>query len=331
MGFLAVPASVLASGDEQPIERMAFGSCNRHNLPQPVWEGVKKFQPQLWIWLGDNIYGDSLDPAVLAERWDAQKSRPDYQEAMKGVIVTGVWDDHDYGVNDGGKDYPLKEKSKELFLDFLHVGPADPRRSHDGIYGTRVFGPPGRDVRLILLDVRSHRDPPRTGGDILGESQWKWLESVLQESRSAVHIFASGSQILPSEHRFEKWADYPDARQRLLEMIKENDIANPFFLTGDRHHAEISALPGKDGRPDIYEVTASGMTHSLSRNLDEPNALRVGSAFGDLNFGTIQIDWVAAEAELAIRNQTGNIVESKKVSLAACRNERQRRSPCCES
>ncbi|GAB4184052.1 MAG: hypothetical protein Fur0032_25000 [Terrimicrobiaceae bacterium] len=306
--------SVIASRATE-VDRVAFGSCNRHELPQPVWEGVVAFRPQLWIWLGDNIYGDTQDMEVLGGKWRAQKERSDYQKAMEGVAVTGVWDDHDYGVNDGGKDYAKKEESKELFLKFLDVPPGDLRWEREGIYGSEVFGVPGRDVRVILLDVRSHRDKPRSGGDILGEAQWAWLEKTLSESRCAVHIFASGSQILPSEHRFEKWADYPEARERFLKLLAKYDVANPILLSGDRHHAEISVLKRDDGAQDLYEVTASGMTHSLSKNLNEKNSLRVGEGFGGLNFGTIEIDWEALRAELAIRDQAGNVVRSVRMPL----------------
>ena len=313
--LLGWPVGLRAEVSSVEILRVAFGSCNRHDLPQPIWRGVEAFQPQIWIWLGDNIYGDSYDPKVLEAKWRAQKAREDYKEAMRGVIVTGIWDDHDYGVNDGGKDYPLKAESQKLFLDFLDVSKDDPRRQRSGIYGSQVFGMPGRQICLVLLDVRTHRDAPRTGGDILGEEQWRWLEEVFERSRANIHLIASGTQVLPSEHRFEKWADYPEARERLLELLEKYSVANPIFLTGDRHHAEISCLPGRGGRPDVFEVTASGMTHSLSRNLDEPNSLRVGKGFGGLNFGTIEVDWDSARATLAIRDQEGRLVNSAEVAL----------------
>jgi alkaline phosphatase D len=33
--------------------------------------------------------------------------------------VIGVWDDHDYGNNNGGGSFALKVPMKELFLEFL--------------------------------------------------------------------------------------------------------------------------------------------------------------------------------------------------------------------
>lgn len=311
--FLA-GSSLLRAGDNGAVSRIAFGSCNRHDLPQPLWEPISAFRPQIWIWLGDNIYGDTEDMAVLEEKWKLQKSQPSYAAFRAfGAVIEGVWDDHDYGVNDGGRDYPAKTASQKLFLDFLDVPTGDPRRSHEGIYSTRTFGPPEREVRLILLDVRTHRDKPRTGGDILGTAQWEWLEGVLANSRSVVHLIASGSQILPSEHRFEKWADYPASRERLLGLLESHRIANVFMISGDRHHAEISQLATDS--LFLTEVTSSGMTHSLEKNTGEPNALRIGRVFGGLNFGTLELDWESAAATASIRDRSGRPVEQVTVPL----------------
>lgn len=299
--------SATPSDRSAPLERIAFGSCNRHDLPQPIWQAVLDFQPGLWIWLGDNIYGDTEDMALLETKWTAQKEQPDYQRVQQAMAITGVWDDHDYGANDGGKDFGPKAASQELLLDFLGVSKDDPRRQQEGIYGWETFGPAGREVAIVLLDVRTHRDPPRSGGDILGTTQWEWLKNQLARSTAQIHVFASGSQILPTEHRFEKWADYPEARERLLALLAKYKTANPVFLSGDRHHAEISRLASPQG--PIVEITASGMTHALAKNKNEPNALRVGKVLGELNFGTLEIDWTKGQITAALRDRNGKAAD----------------------
>lgn len=296
-----------------PLQRIAFGSCNRHDLPQPIWAAVQAFQPQLWIWLGDNIYGDTENMEFLAAKWEAQKNQPDYARLRAAVRVTGVWDDHDYGVNDGDKTYPQKARSQELFLDFLDVAANDPRRQQEGIYGVEHFGPPGQQVELILLDVRTHRDAPRTGGDILGAAQWRWLENQLRTGSPQVTLIASGTQILPQEHRFEKWEDYPASRARLLELLQSSGRRNVIFLTGDRHHGEISLW--QDAGPGILEVTSSGLTHALEKNREEPNALRVGEVVGELNFGTLEIDWAGQTLLAALRDRHGAVRVEKILPL----------------
>jgi alkaline phosphatase D len=75
------------------------------------------------------------------------------------VPVLAVWDDHDYGANDAGAEYPMKAESQRMFLDFFGVAGDSPRRRRPGIYDARVFGPPGRRVQVILLDLRYFRSP----------------------------------------------------------------------------------------------------------------------------------------------------------------------------
>ena len=53
---------------------------------------------------------------------------------QKATRVLATWDDHDYGENDAGSEYPLKETSKQIFLDFFGVAKDSPRRERDGVY-----------------------------------------------------------------------------------------------------------------------------------------------------------------------------------------------------
>src|SRR5687768_6847248 len=96
--------------------KIAFGSCNRQDLPQPLWEVIAGDQPDLWIWLGDNIYGDSNDMGVIKAKYDKQLQHPGYQKFTAQVPVIGTWDDHDYGRNDAGKSYPYKKATQQLAL-----------------------------------------------------------------------------------------------------------------------------------------------------------------------------------------------------------------------
>ena len=41
-----------------PAARFAFGSCSKHDHEQPMWGAVAASQPDVWIWLGDNVYVD---------------------------------------------------------------------------------------------------------------------------------------------------------------------------------------------------------------------------------------------------------------------------------
>lgn len=312
---LALATTLATHAAETAPTRLAFGSCNREDLPQPLWEPIVAFDPEIWIWLGDAIYGDTLDMAELERKWTLQKNQPAYARLASSATILGTWDDHDYGANNAGFTYRRKKESQQLILDFLDEPPESPRRRRDGIHDARTFGPPGRRLMVVLLDVRYFRAAPRTGGDILGEAQWIWLEKTLRASDADIHLFCSGTQILPQDHRFEKWADYPTSRQRLIDLVRELDTPGVILLSGDRHIAEISRLPSEDGHPAIVELTTSGLTHSWEDFPGEKNSLRVGAPFTQLNFGTLGIDWRTRSVNLAIRDRSGDVVRSLTTSF----------------
>lgn len=285
----------------KPLSTIAFGSCSRQNLPKPLWDDVVAQKPDLWIWLGDNIYGDSENMDTLRAKYALQKSDPVYQQLRQHTPIIGVWDDHDFGVNDGGKEYPKRMESQQLMLDFLDVPTDSPLRKQDGAYSSHVYGPKGQRVKVILLDGRSFRDPlkkvnkqnvPDPSGDILGDAQWKWLEQELTHSDADIHIIGSGIQIIPEQHVYEKWANFPTARQRFFDLLTRTKPKGTILISGDRHIAEISKLSLPGLGYDLYDITSSGLTHA-SEPHQEPNRYRVGDMVAKLNYAVIQIDWRA--------------------------------------
>ncbi len=308
----------------QIVETITFGSCNKHNKPQPLWNAIVENDPNIWIWLGDNVYGDTEDMEVLKSKYITQKINTEYQKLYQSECdIIGTWDDHDYGVNDGGKEYPKKEESKQILFDFLDVPSSDPSRQRVGASTSYIYGPKDQQVKVVLLDARSFRDPlnknalnhniPNETGDILGEEQWTWLEAELKNSTAQIHIIGSGIQFLPEEHRFEKWANFPTARQRLLDLLKEHQVPSVIMLSGDRHIGEISKYKDAETNQAIYEVTSSGMTHSYKGNSSESNQYRQGNIVNDLNFGMIQIDWSNSTPQISLQLRSENNVIKEEV------------------
>jgi alkaline phosphatase D len=289
----------------QTLTRIAFGSCNRQNLDQPLWDDILAFDPQLWVWMGDNIYADTKDPAQFRAKYNQQLGVEAYRKLATSADVIGIWDDHDYGFNDSGSEYPLKKESKAEMYRFLGVPEEDPRRDYEGAYASYTYGSEGRQVKIILLDARYFRSPlkadkqtdqrylPNATGTILGEAQWKWLEGELTNSEAEVHLIASGIQMIPTQHWFEKWANFPKERERLFELIQKTKPARPILLSGDRHIAEISRYQPQGVEQSIYEITSSGMTHVYEgiEEQGEPNQYRVAGPIGRLNYGQLIIDW----------------------------------------
>ncbi|HEX6368859.1 MAG TPA: alkaline phosphatase D family protein [Longimicrobium sp.] len=284
-----------------PLTRIAFGSCSDETRPQPLWMPILNQRPGLWIWLGDNVYADTDDMGAMRQAYDNGKANPGYQALLSTTPVIGTWDDHDYGLNDGGREWRMKAAAQQLLLDFLDEPADSPRRRREGVYASYTYGPPGRQVKVILLDTRYHRDPRDTvrfTGDVLGEAQWAWLERELRGSTAQVHLIGSSIQVVPEEHRFEKWANFPAARERLFRLIGQTRAPGVVFLSGDRHIAEISRVDGTAAGYPLYDVTSSGLTHTWRTDNPEANRHRIGEKLVALNFGMLEIDWNARPATL---------------------------------
>ena len=275
-----------------------------------MWPFVLQNKPQLWIWLGDNIYGDTEDMSLMKQKYDLQKSNPDYKKLRSTCPVIGIWDDHDYGLNDGGKEYTKRAESQQRMLEFLDEPTGSPRWKREGAYASYVYGEKDRQVKVILLDGRYFRDElkkqdkaivPNATGDVLGETQWEWLKKELTDSPAAIHLIGCGIQMLPEEHPFEKWANFPKARQRLLDLLQSTKPRGVLLLSGDRHIAEVSRIQLRDYPYPIYEVTSSGLTHSYSAVGSEPNRYRVGEVVTQLNFGLMEIDWKAKPLKVNVQ------------------------------
>lgn len=129
-----------------------------------------------------------------------------------------MWDDHDYGKNDGDKTFPFKEQTRQLWLDAFGEPKDSPRRTRAGIYESYYIGKKTRTfreisyfsysgseklVKVILLDGRFNKDPARFfGNHNLGEEQWKWLEEELKTNTAQVVLIGSGEWILLGETNY---------------------------------------------------------------------------------------------------------------------------------
>ena len=111
-GGLTLLLVILLSGafaQETPLTRIAFGSCAEQNSPQAIWDAVLNSNPDVFVFLGDNVYGDTEDPVVLRGAYEMLGANEGYQQLLKQAEVIATWDDHDYGENDAGREYPIKE------------------------------------------------------------------------------------------------------------------------------------------------------------------------------------------------------------------------------
>ena len=290
--LISTQAAVEAATVRQPdtsreLTRIAFGSCSFQSVPQPIFRAVVASEPDLYLSLGDAIYGDydiktksayEVTPESLRREWRLLADNPDWQYLVEHVPVMATWDNHDYGHHSAGAEFPLREESEAIFLDFF-AEPADsPRRARPGIYDAKIFGPEGRRVQVILLDTRSFKSPPvlaarpagaggslgkyapndNSGATLLGAAQWAWLERQL-EMPAELRLIVSSGQIIADQKGMDEWGNYPLERRRLFDLIESAGAQGVILLSGNVHFSEISHI-------DFLQITleTSGKVAFLS-------------------------------------------------------------------
>lgn len=127
--------------------------------------------------------------------------------------------------------------------------------------------------------------------------------------------------MIPDQHCFEKWANLPVERERLLRLIATTRASGVILLSGDRHLAEISSLSNPRLPYPLYEVTSSGL-NSAGAGRSEANRHRTtADNFRGDNFGLITVDWDRADPRitLEVRDRRGAVALEQKLDLSALR------------
>ncbi|XVF63492.1 hypothetical protein PTKIN_Ptkin09bG0090900 [Pterospermum kingtungense] len=318
--------------DHHLLSRIAFGSCANQSAPQPIWDVINEFDPQVFIWLGDNIYGDIRRPfkivgkertigpwknvprfipssqSEMLSRYNMAKNIHGYSRLRANSKVIGTWDDHDYGLNDAGKEFSYKITNQRLLLDFLDEPQDSPRRKQSGVYTSYTLGPPGKQVKIILLDTRYHRDPLSSDGTILGDSQWSWLRKELMGPASNITIIGSSIQVISNLSAttaplfyMESWGRFPKERDRLFKLITDSKKVLP---------------------PPLHFIVRflAWFTPSTMRVMSQ-NCRYRSCTYGKPNFGAIEIDWdaVPVNLKLQVRDINGLPVTGVNISLLELR------------
>ena len=313
----------------QEILTLGFGSCLHQDRSMAILKTIEKKELDLFMFIGDNVYGDQKDGELDKLIRTYKQQYNNLENFLKNVSTEFIWDDHDFGLNDGGSDYRYKDRAKELFLETWKIPSQDPRRLRDGLYFDKMIKKNGLKVHLIFLDNRSFKsewkltdefnkegkeryvkdfDPDKT---LLGKKQWQWLKDKLNED-SDIKIILSSLQILSLGHGWESWDKLPLERERLFNLIDESNVSNLFILSGDRHRGGFYRFKTDDNN-DIYEFTSSSLNLPIPFNTEEKGPLRIGSTYRKANFGVVRIfeDKVVME----LTSNKGKVVNSLNVEI----------------
>jgi alkaline phosphatase D len=309
---------------------LAFGSCAKQWEEQPVWRAIAASRPHAFVFLGDNIYADGIDMEVKRRAYARLASNPGFMELKRTATILATWDDHDYGWNDAGGDYPAKKASQKLFLDFFDEPPGSPRWKRPGVYASYYFGEAPKRLQVILLDTRYFRDPLErtstvppysrsyrptadTAKTLLGAAQWKWLEGELSKPADA-RVLVSSIQLVAAEHLGEKWENFPHEKRRLYGLLRKTGAAGLVVISGDRHYAEFSAERENVPYP-VYDFTSSGLNTVWPPGAAEPNRARIAGPAAVPNYGMLIMDWQRRAITAEIRDEGGALLMRHTVRL----------------
>lgn len=335
----AMALTPMAANAQQSVSHIAFGSCSHQDHDMPILDSVIADKPDAFLFLGDNVYGDTEDMTVLRNKYEKLGAKERFQTLVSNTKVMAIWDDHDFGADDAGKNYPEKEASRQIMLDFWNAPEDSPRRTRpDGIYTSKMYGEGDQRIQVIMPDLRWNRDDinhvtreqyineraPKnlgpyiphedTSKSMLGEKQWEWLEKQLQKP-ARIKIIASSLQLLADYTGWEAWANFPGDRQRLFDLIKKHEVNGVILVSGDTHWGEFSYYDDNLDYP-LWEVTSSGLTQEWKQV--SPNQHRIGQYTANVNYGSINIDWSSEDplVSLSLKDVDGEVVNEHRFRLS---------------
>ena len=340
---------------ELVITTIGFGSCVHEDRPAPILDTIHAARCDAFVLLGDNIYADTSDPAVFRRKYDLLAAMPGFAKLRQATPLFATWDDHDYGTNDAGAGFPGAAASQKAFCEFFQVPTNSPLQTTPGVYDCVTLGPVGKRVQLILLDTRMFRSPlkkdpanpkvtiPNTDPDatVLGEGQWAWFERRLREP-AEIRVVISSIQLIPTEHGSEKWDNFPKERARFLELLRRTRATGVVVISGDRHLAELSALPPAEGIGyPLYDLTTSGLnlvvpkkpepkvgeakepeTKPAAPKKPQVNRYRLHERiYTGSNFGLLRMQWDGPNPSLRLEacGLEGQVVISRDIPFAELR------------
>ena len=313
--------------EEPPALKIALGSCNYVNeeaYDRPgkvygndhgIFNSIAETSPDLMLWLGDNIYLREVDFSSWSgyvHRHTHTRSIPELEKLLQSTNNYAIWDDHDFGPNDADGSWIHKDWAQDAF-EMFWMNPSTGLPGENGITTAFRYG----DIDFFLLHnryFRTSRDANHITPQVLGKTQIEWLIEAMKYGRAPFKLVAVGGQVVNDAAVYENHAQFADERIYLLDRIAEEKIEGVIFLTGDRHHTELSMIEHQGVK--IYDLTVSPLTAGTHNALDEPNSNRVeGTHVAEHNFGIIEITGtrLAREMNISIFDKSGEEIWSKAI------------------
>ncbi len=232
------------------------------DLQKKQWKQISEQKPDLLFMIGDNVYVDggpvplkSVNEDDIWRRYAETAQRLDLYKSKQLIPVFATWDDHDFGINDGGAEFQHKLFAQSVFKTFFPMEPNSILQSGPGVASALKIG----HQQFLFLDDRSFRSAklskPQTH---FGAEQTSWLLEQIQKHKGPTWLI-SGDQFFGGYHRFESFeGHHPEDFKKIIKELK-NTKKPLIFLSGDRHLSEVSKIEKSVFGFETLEMTSSGL------------------------------------------------------------------------
>jgi alkaline phosphatase D len=233
------------------------------------------------------------------DRYSQYRLDPDLQAAHGRHSFITIWDDHEISNNsykDGAQNHQPDEgdyqnrraAAEKAYYEWLPV------RESEHLYRKFSYGD---QVDLLMLDERlagrtkpadSLADPSLYAEErsMLGEMQLAWFEKQLVSSKANWKVI--GNQVIfsylnwghPSfSINLDSWDGYPGEQEKIANIIRDNNINNVVFVTGDTHTGWAMEVTHKPF--DEYDAETGEGAYALEFGTTSINSGNSNERFSD--------------------------------------------------
>lgn len=274
--------------------RIAVASCANYrklDLQATMYNQMQQQCPDLIFFIGDIVYSNSRvssvvgrpeDPSTALERYIQTWNTVNLYQLEPLIPTLAVWDDHDYGTNNGGVSHPHKDIMKEMFRAFyplplqhncLSAGPGVSFR-------LSAFG-----VDFYLMDGRTFFEKKVTQW---GAAQDAWFSGDYNASSNPAWIL-NGTQFFRYFFTVESLEKSAEPTFLMLQNMLSNKKKPTALFSGDVHCSQVQEIPASYCGFKTYEITSSGIhSSSAGRAMYRKDDVNQLFYYGEENFLIVQ-------------------------------------------
>jgi len=283
----------------------------------PIYDTMAAHAPAFMVFLGDRFYNDAgLNPQHATTEsgfWTAYKNAQDANMQAFGKLYPffGTWDDHDYGLNDAGDTYPFKIPSRAAFGKYW------PNPDYVETDAAVYYKFTAAHCEFFMLDCRWKHGT--LGTTMVGAAQLAWLKASLLASTATFKFILSSVMVndFATTPVADAWRGFVTERTDLFDYIKNNNIRNVIFLSGDQHWTGVFLMDHNvyqcgDNVRGFYDISATPMSPDFRPKTTSNNYQVLYKNDAAMYYGFIRV--TIAEVVAEIRQGTaGTLVYSLSI------------------